>query len=241
MADVKQHYAAVLSPVYSWMLGGLEAAVARNATFLAERVGEPRDSAVAVDLGAGSGAQSVPLARLGYAVTAIDLDPGLLSELASHADGLDIACVQGDLLDFRQHVSAPLELAVCMTDTLLHLPSAEQVQSLLADVEAALAPGGRLIATFRDLTTPLVGTDRFLSVRSDADTILTCFLEYELETVKVHDLLHQRRPHGWELRKSWYRKLRLAPQRVAQMCRSAGFSAVDLSVEQGRAVLIATA
>ena len=37
----------------------------------------------AVDLGAGCGFQAIPLARLGFAVTAIDLDRKLLAELAS--------------------------------------------------------------------------------------------------------------------------------------------------------------
>ena len=43
---------------------------------------------------------------------------------------------------------------------------------------------------------------------------MTCFLEYEPSTVKVHDLIWVRQPDGWRFRKGAYRKLRLAPERV---------------------------
>ena len=99
-----------------------------------------------------------------------------------------------------------------MVDTLLHLPSKNAVSTLLAKVHAALEAGGKLIVTFRDLSKELAELDRFIPVRSDADTIFTCFLEYEPDTVKVHDLVYRRQNSGWVLHKSFYRKLRLAEQ-----------------------------
>ena len=45
----------------------------------------PARSGRAVDLGAGCGFQSIPLARLGFAVTAIDIDRKLLDELHRNA------------------------------------------------------------------------------------------------------------------------------------------------------------
>ena len=53
---------------------------------------------------------------------------------------------------------------------------------------AALERGGRFVITYRDLSREALELDRFIPVRSDDTTILTCFLEYEPETVKVHDL-----------------------------------------------------
>lgn len=80
-----------------------------------------------------------------------------------------------------------------MGDTLTHLPSKDDVAALLRDVAQSLAPGGQLVLSYRDLTRPLTGTDRFLPVRSTDDRIMTCFLEYaDADTVMVHDLIHTR-------------------------------------------------
>ena len=192
-----------------------------------------------MDLGAGCGFQSIPLARLGFAVTAIDLDRKLLDELTEHAEELEIDTIQGDLTTFDEYVTEKIELAVCMVDTLLHLPSKGAVSALVAKVHTSLQDGGKLIVTFRDLSKELAELDRFIPVRSDDDTIFTCFLEYEPETVKVHDLVYRRENSGWVLRKSFYRKLRIAEQWLIDRLRDTGF-AVDASAASGVVTIIAT-
>lgn len=93
--------------------------------------------------------------------------------------------------------------------------------------------------TYRDLSQELTGLDRFIPVRSDAERLLTCFLEYEPETVKVHDLLYTRHADGWIFSKSRYRKLRLSREWVADALATAGFEALDSSVEKGFVTMIA--
>ncbi len=239
MASSKKHYEQVLTPGYSWMHGGFPAALERNTVFFEKRGLSPNVSGVAVDLGAGCGFQSIPLSRLGYEVTAIDLDGTLLRELQENADGLSIQTIEDDLLRFREHVQHDVELIVCMTDTLLHLESAEDVQRLFLDAFETLEVGGRLIITFRDLTHELKGLDRFIPVRSDADTVFTCFLEYEPQTVKVHDLVYRRIADNWELSKSFYRKLRISPQWVSDELVAAGFADVQVDSEQGLTTVVA--
>ena len=234
MANSKEHYARVLSGVYSWMSGGFDAALERNARFFAGNdVTGPKSSGKAIDLGAGCGFQAIPLAELGFEVTAIDLDAGLLEELRRHAGALEIEAIEDDLLRFGEHVDEDIELAVCMTDTLLHLESKQDVARLFSRVCAAMEPAGRLIMTFRDLTRELEGLDRFIPVRSDNDTILTCFLEYEPNTVKVHDIVYRRDGSGWQCSKSFYRKLRLSSDWVGERLQRAGFADVDASTETG--------
>ena len=65
MATVKQHYNEVLSDVYSWMFGGFESGIQRNIEFINKHKLNPQGSGIAVDLGAGCGFQSIPLARAG--------------------------------------------------------------------------------------------------------------------------------------------------------------------------------
>jgi SAM-dependent methyltransferase len=240
VANVEQHYDEVLSDVYSWMYGGYDAALTRYTDFFKSRGMTPSGSGRAVDLGAGCGFQSIPLARLGFAVTAIDSDRKLLEELRRNAGDADIAIVRGDLLHFARHSPGPIELAVCMVDTLVHLESKAHVIALLAKVQRALEPGGRFVITYRDLSREALELDRFIPVRSDDTTILTCFLEYEPETVKVHDLLYRKVDGQWTYAKSFYRKLRLAQAWVEERLRAAGFTLTEASVERGFVTLVGT-
>jgi hypothetical protein len=124
-----------------------------------------------------------------------------------------------------------------MGDTLTHLPSPAEVERLFDGVARVLAHSGLFVLTFRDMTAELTGTDRFIPVRSDTDRILTCFLEYEPEAVRVHDLIHVRRGGEWALHKSSYRKLRLAPSWVCDTLARCGFS-IEFHRPAGRMVLI---
>ena len=239
MPTVEEHYSRVLADVYSWMYGGWDAALARYTEFFAARGITPRGSSRAIDLGAGCGFQAIPLARAGFSVTAIDLDRKLLAELERHLDGEDIETVCADIVDFRRHSPKSAELIVCMVDTLLHLGSQAAVAELAADVFAALEPGGVFIATFRDFTVESKELERFIPVRSDDNIIFTCFLEFEPDTVKVHDLVYRRGAGRWDITKSFYRKLRLPTDWVVMTLRDAGFGQVETGLDRGLVVLTA--
>ena len=239
MPTAEEHYNRLLADVYSWMYGGWDASLARYTEFFKARGIAPRGSKRAVDLGAGCGFQAIPLARLGFSVTAIDLDRKLLAELERHKGGADVETVCADILDFRRHAPKPVELIVCMVDTLLHLDSQAAVAHLAADVFAALEPGGTFIATFRDFTVETKELDRFIPVRNDENVIFTCFLEFEPDTVKVHDLVYRRIDGRWDFAKSFYRKLRLPTAWVVVTLRDAGFEHVETGLDRGLVVLTA--
>ncbi|MFI6033374.1 hypothetical protein ACIBBD_04175 [Streptomyces sp. NPDC051315] len=101
---------------------------------------------------------------------------------------------------------------LCMGDTLTHLPSKADVAALPGDAARCLAPGGHLVPTFRDLTRPRTGTDRFLPVRATDDRIMTRAPEaVDDDTVMVHDLIHTRAGDTWTFQVSGCPKLRLSP------------------------------
>ena len=52
---------------------------------------------------------------------------------------------------------------------------------------------------------------------------MTCFLEYEPETVVVHDLIHSRSGEGWNLRESSCRKLRISAAISVRQLQALGF------------------
>jgi 2-polyprenyl-3-methyl-5-hydroxy-6-metoxy-1,4-benzoquinol methylase len=222
------------------MYGGFDAALARYTEFFASRGIEPRGSRRAIDLGAGCGFQSIPLARLGFEVTAIDLDRKLLDELRAHAGDAPITVVRADLNDFERHAQLPVELVVCMVDTLVHLSTKAEVVALLGRVSRALEPRGRFVVTYRDLSREAAELDRFIPVRSDESTILTCFLEYEPETVKVHDLVYRKRDGRWALGKGFYRKLRLPKAWIETELERAGFGPIESGEDRGFVTIVAT-
>jgi SAM-dependent methyltransferase len=224
MADVADHYRSHLAPVYLWMGGGFEPAVARGAQEADAVLPHLGPGHRVVDLGAGFGMHAVPFARRGCEVIAVDNSARLLDDLRQHAGGLPIRVVEDGLLAFDRHVNAPVDAVLCMGDTLTHLADVAAVEALFAKVAAALGPGGTFVTSFRDYTSALAGTQRFIPVRSDGDRILTCFLEYAPAHVDVHDVLHSRDGDGWRLSVSAYRKLRLAPPAVARALAAVGLS-----------------
>lgn len=239
MASVKEHYDHFLAPCYSWMSGGFALKREKNRTFLNYHHILPQSSKIAVDLGAGPGFHSIPLAEAGFKVVAIDLNQELLRELRQNDTSQSVVTVQDDLLNFTKHIPPQIEVIVCMGDVLLHLQRLEDVRNLLEKAYQALADKGRLVLSFRDLSRELHGLDRFIPVMSDTNTIFTCFLEYEEKYVKVHDILYKMIDNQWEIKKSFFRKLRISPSWARTVLEEIGFTIETDEVEKGLVILIA--
>ena len=152
----------------------------------------------------------------------------------------DIKTIEDDLINFDRYINRQPELVVCMTDTILHLESQTEVISLFEKIFSALENNGKFIVTFRDLSQELSELDRFIPLKSDENTILTCFLEYEPHTVKVHDLVYYRDGNDWQLNKSYYRKLRLSQQWIENSLTDIGFNRINLQSDRGSIAAIAT-
>lgn len=248
MTIVEEHYDRLLAPRYTWMLGGdIQAVATGQARLLTELgVAPGPGGGLAVDLGCGSGGQTLALAGLGFTeVIAVDASRPLLDELAGHAGGDPaIHAVQADIRTALPQLVQPgaATVVVCMGDTLTHLTDRKEVTSLLDDASQALAEGGRFVVTYRDFTRPLTGTDRFIPVRSTEDQVMTCFLEYvDDDIVLVHDLLHIRTGDSWDLQVGSYPKLRLSSDWLAAQCLGAGLTVQRNEIgPRGMRVLLAT-
>ncbi len=220
------HYENLLARHYTWMLGGdLEAAAASQRRVL-EDLGV-RPGAVAVDLGCGPGPQTLALADMGFeSVIGVDTSQELLGELAHHARSRPaIKAIRADLVQaFPDVLEGHLaDVVVCMGDTVLHLAGRDAVTELCDRVAQALAPRGILRV---DLPRPHRGAARPGALHAGAQrrrTIMLCVLEYdEPEAVTVNDLIYTRGAEGWQLAKSSYPKLRLAPDWVCGQLTCAG-------------------
>ncbi len=239
MASVKEHYDNLLASCYSWMCGGSDLILKRNRTFFQDHDIRPAHSATAVDLGAGSGFQAIPLAEAGFKVTAIDLSRELLTQLSKTAGTLPIKPIQDDLLNFVQYSPAEIEIIVCMGDTLTHLKTPTEVKELIHRAYGALEKEGLLILDFRDMTVELTQLDRFIPLRADSKRIFTCFLEYEKDHVKVHDILYEKTDDQWEMKKSFFRKLRISSQWAKECLLKSGFEIEKFDIDRGMTTIIA--
>ena len=239
MTDVKTHYDHLLAPYYSWIFGGHDLKLEENRMFFRKHGLRPASSGVAIDLGAGCGFQSIPLAEAGFRVIAIDICKDLLADLKKYAGELQIETIEDDLLNFNEHLPENSELIVCMGDTLTHLDTRKSVQQLFKHIFNALGKNGRLVLTFRDLTFELEDLDRFIPVRSGSDLIFTCFLEYEEDYVKVNDVVYERINDQWQMKKGFYRKLRIPPAWTRECLLEVGFEVETFDLQNGMVTIIA--
>lgn len=241
MNTMDVHYATHLGPIYAWMLGDLGAALKRSSAELEEMgLARPSPHGTALDLGAGLGLHGVALAKRGFKVTAIDSCRVLLDEFRARAAGLPITIIEADIRTFRTHVVSSCDVILCLGDTLTHLPTFDAVDALLREVGAALAEGGLFAATFRDYASrTLEGSERCIVVKRDATRILTCFLEYGIDHVTVHDILTQLEDQQWVQRVSSYPKLRLAPGWVLSKLNALGLEARQETAPSGMVRIVA--
>ena len=154
---------------------------------------------------------------------AIDTSQTLLDELREHAGSHAIHTVCADLRDLARIAPSQVNAAVCMGDTLTHLPHHADVETLCFDVFSIMRPRGLFALTFRDFSQEVTGLDRIIRVNSDNDRIMTCLLDYEPNHVVVTDLIYERADAAWSLQKHSYKKLRIAPSFVAETMTQAGF------------------
>jgi SAM-dependent methyltransferase len=212
--SVKDHYKNLLGNYYSWMIGDFETKQQEFLDFLVQNEFKETKTGCALDLGAGNGIQSVALLKLGYQVIAIDFNPQLLEELRINSLGKAIDIVEGDILEFKNYTKKAFDVIVCSGDTIAHLPSLKDLEILVSDIVESLAPGGRVILSFRDYTNALKDENRFIPVKSDDSRIAICFLEYEENRVKVSDVLYEKSADGWVQKVSQYYKIRIFPSVV---------------------------
>ncbi len=122
---------------------------------LAERLGAGR----VLELGAGAGRVSVPLARRGLDVTALELSSAMLERGRAFAtrENVSIQWIQADMRDFDLPERFPLVIAPF--NALMHLYALDDQDRALERIAAHLEPGG--VFAF-DLYQPRFGMENAL-------------------------------------------------------------------------------
>jgi SAM-dependent methyltransferase len=106
---------------------------------LAEQAGGP-----VLDLGCGTGRVALHLARRGYPVVGVDLEPELIAALEARAEGLPLQAVAADARSFD--LPTDIALALAPMQLLQLLPDSRARLACLDRVIDHLRPGGRVAA-----------------------------------------------------------------------------------------------
>jgi len=267
-AQTQSHY-DYLAHYYDWMTGDFETNFEETLKFFRNNnIHIPRkENGIVVDLGAGSGAQTIPLAVLGYNVIAVDFCQKLLNileERAKERNVLDkVNTICGDLLKFTESTpKSGVEMVVCMGDTLTQLGNMEEVKRLLFKISNVLQPNGIMVLTFQNLADVEADKtlNKFIPMRNDDNTIFTCYLEFEKTHVKVHELLYVKQTDDqnqkeesqptlygptpdknqkWKLYQGWYKKVRLHYEDIWELLRKMGFQIKKFENRNGNITFIA--
>lgn len=140
-AGSREHYSD--AALYDYEYRRRRADVAFYRELARKRLGE---SGRILEIGAGSGRVTIPLARAGHEVVAIDGSPAMLGKLRARVAALPravarrITVLDGDLRTFDAKAKFPLVMAVF--NVLEHLYTRPEVDACLRRVAAHLAPGG---------------------------------------------------------------------------------------------------
>lgn len=115
---------------------------------VAASFGEPSQVPV-LDVGAGTGRNTIPLAQVGHPVDAVELTPEFVEQIKSTAQdsGLPVRVFLGDILhprEVRLH-PAHYRLVVLAEVVASHFKDVEQLRLLLAKISDSLRSGGLLL------------------------------------------------------------------------------------------------
>lgn len=100
-----------------------------------------------LDIGSGTGTYTIPLAKLGYRMVALDNDHDMIGRLRQKSDALnlEIESFARDMLGLDDLIEDAYDGILCIGNTLPHLKNLSEVETFLRIVYDKLADGGVFI------------------------------------------------------------------------------------------------
>ncbi|MBI5536892.1 MAG: class I SAM-dependent methyltransferase [Deltaproteobacteria bacterium] len=112
----------------------------------AASLGAPQDVPI-LDIGAGTGRNTIPLARAGHPASAVELSPALVQILKKTAEDekLEVKVIEGDILDDNLAIPENAYKLVILCEVVSHFREVSEIRCLLRRLAPAIQPGGILL------------------------------------------------------------------------------------------------
>lgn len=128
-----------------------------------------------LDASCGAGTQSIPLAKLGFDVVAVDPSQGMLKkahQIATDYGVVDkIEFIRGDFLDLQNIVNGQFDAIITKGNSLPHLLTDDEIELTIHIFHELLRPGGVIVIGMRDFGPFMEDRPRFLPgfINTDPD------------------------------------------------------------------------
>jgi 2-polyprenyl-3-methyl-5-hydroxy-6-metoxy-1,4-benzoquinol methylase len=195
MSEVTSFY-DTLAPDYDTMTGFGQRFVHERPFF--QMLVDRHSIKSALDAGCGTGFHSLLLAQLGVNVTAVDVSSSMLHGLRQHAKEMSfqITTNQSNFEDLPKKLHDKFDAVFCMGNTLAHMQSAAELQSVLSAFRALLKPGGVLFAQTLNYDRIVKVRDVIQSVKEADGKMFVRWYEYQKEQILFHLLKIEKSTSG---------------------------------------------
>jgi SAM-dependent methyltransferase len=141
-----------IADYYDLVYEDWEASMRRQGAAISEMIGRDPSETRVLDVSAGIGTQSLPLASLGYEVVARDLSPESIRRLKREAGqrGFEIDAEPCEMRDVASSVDGVFDVVISMDNSIPHLLTDADIVTALAGFRRLLAPGGIVLISLRD-------------------------------------------------------------------------------------------
>ncbi|MBK8026072.1 MAG: class I SAM-dependent methyltransferase [Chloroflexi bacterium] len=119
-----------------------------------------------LDASCGAGAQSIPLAQLGFEVVAADPSQGMLKKAIEFARQYGVRekinFVNADFIDLPNVVSGPFDAVITKGNALPHVTEDVEIEATIRNFHSLLRPGGFVVIGMRDFAPFMEDRPRFI-------------------------------------------------------------------------------
>jgi len=146
----------------------------------------------AADVGCGTGAYTLALARAGFDALGLDPSPEMIHQARRNAERLnqEVRFVQAGLAEVAGETNQPLDLVVCMGNTVPHILDPADLRDGFAAAAEALRKGGALAVQTLNYDRILAERERIVSIDTEGSESFVRFYDFLPEGLVRFNLLH---------------------------------------------------
>lgn len=176
------------------------------------------------ELACGTGSLARLLAEQGYAVTAVDISPDMLSVAADKCEGLDVLFLCQDMAKLT--LMEPVDAVVCCLDSVNYVTKPAQLEKAFRRVYQCLAPGGLFLF---DAKTPQALEEADGQVYLDENEELYCVWRGEYDPRRRIcgfgiDLFALQPDGSWDRGGEYHEEFAYTREELISYLENAGFS-----------------